>query len=200
MLNPYAGGSLTPLIAPGQSGGFAHSVIGGASAYGVLDYTTMTNSAFADYILNAPTGATSMLVLLPGGIPGFDNSYAGYEMLVLVDFSGHALTGAQLMGQSLQTYGYADDPNFGGSGSSNLLASLDNGGIFATLVSSAAGASQYSFGNGSGSFGGTLNGSGVIYDIAANQLAGGTEVPEPGALALLGSGALGIAAIRRRRR
>jgi hypothetical protein len=189
MANPFAG-SATPLIAPGPTAGGIHSVVGGASAYGLLDIPIHADPALAAYIDGAPGGATAMLALHASGVAGFDNTYPGYQMVTLTNFGDDPLFNPTLLGQPLVTYGWVDEPSFGGSGTPTVLTQLDPGWVYAALIPLGTSPAMFAFNDGVAEWNAMLNpGSGVIYNTA--------NVPEPASLALFGSG---LAALAWRRR
>ena len=133
--NPFiAGGStLTPYIP---------DLVGGAERFGQLTLGSGA-SDFAGVIAHEPSNAVGALLRLAVGPTGYADAFTGYDMLLFLNLSDHALldpelgivptgAGAQFE-HALLTEGYLNDPTFGGGGPLTL-GSLGVGDVFATLV------------------------------------------------------------------
>ncbi len=193
MTNPYAGGIKTPLIAPDAASN--ESMSGGASAFGLLPSTVLQDPNLAADIANAPKGATAFITPLPVGPTGFANDWLGYEVLLFVNFGTADLTDPTLMGQPLLSYGFADDPEFGGNGMAHLIGKLGSDEVFAALVPDFVTATRFTFNDGRQDWTGLLDSFDVLYNGPDLVTA-----PEPGTPALLGAGLLGLAIVRCRAR
>jgi hypothetical protein len=203
MSNPFVAGYQTPLIAPDATG--TTSMIGGASAYGLLPSSVLGDPKLAALIAGHPAGSTAFLDLVPVGPQGFAVNYepttiglepvSGFEMLMLVSFGSMPLTDPMLNRQPLQTFGFANDVEFGGSGLATMLSSLGVDGVFATLVADTNGPTPVSFFDGSNTWSANFDGAGVLYN---NGSFVNTAVDEPATPAVPGIGLLGLVIARGR--
>jgi hypothetical protein len=138
-VNPFAGGTITPRIAPSDDA--TPSMVDGAQAFGLLPASVTGDAAIQAAIANAPAGATGMVIRFDAGPMGFANDWQmdssfgtqRFDMLVVVAF-GQTLPLATLNDTRLETFGYINEVEFGGTGEVQVLDSLHRGDVFATLV------------------------------------------------------------------
>ena len=198
--NPFVrGGAEAPLIAGLQ---------GGAELYGLLTLDSLATD-FDAVRAAAPSNARAALLRMDLGPTGFDDDYAGFDMLLFLNLTDQLLD-APMLGmdgdggdggflQGLLGGGFATHAEFGGSGAPNLFTSLGAWGVYATLVP-----------DGEGFFSASIGGARMrgLDDVAladgdfafvTQDPAPPAGVPEPGGLALAGLAGLVLAASRRRR-
>jgi len=190
--NPFIKGILdrTPYIP---------DLIGGAELFGLLDGVTADSPELASVVSGAPAGSIAALHKMDVGPASYDIDFAEFDMLLFINLTDDALMNP-LLGVdpgddptfliSLLQGGWANDPLFGGSGDL-ALASLPGKGVYATLV--AEGNTAYNVGAGN------LTSSSGLGQGGASYLTPTGAAPEPATWALLGAGAFGLGALRRRR-
>jgi hypothetical protein len=198
----YAGRADTnPFIKEALATPFIPDLQGGAEVYGLLAGLNATSPAIKATLGGTPAGASFSLLRLPDGPSGYADVIPGYDMLLLVNLSDHALLNPMLgivetgidpaWLRPLQQRGAALNPDFGGAGASTL-GPLAAHAVYATLIPESGTVFNLGFN------GGTLSGLAAhvgqpIYLTSQAQL-----VPEPAVWWLMGGG-LAVVAARRRR-
>ncbi len=129
--NPFVFPTSPAVLTP-----FIPNLIGGAEIYGL---TTLTPAEFEAILASAPTGAAAALVRLDTGPAGFDEDYAGFDMVFVINMGSQSIDAVELgVGEASQTApllvrGVAGNPAFGGAGP-QPLAQLAPGTVWATLI------------------------------------------------------------------
>jgi hypothetical protein len=134
---------------------------------------------------------------------GYADAFTGYDMPLFLNLSNHALLNPELgivpaeayqqFAQVLLTEGYLNDPAFGGGGPLTL-GSLGGGDVYAPLVPIGDSIINALASGTRPIRGGSLTDGGALYLTTTM-----TSVPEPGSLALLGTGMLCLAFLSLRR-
>jgi hypothetical protein len=115
---------------------FIPDLVGGADVYGL---TTLTPAHFQVILGSAPAGAAAALVRTDTGPVGYDDAYAGFDMIFVINMDAQPLDAVALgVGEPGQTApllvrGVDRNPAFGGSGP-QPLTQLAPGAVWATLV------------------------------------------------------------------
>jgi hypothetical protein len=190
-----------PLVKGGAATPDIPNLVGGAAAFGMLDGVGAMDAFFASLRASAPTRAAEALYRVAIGPTGYDESFTGYDTLLLINLTGQQLTNPFLgvvaggadsaFSQQLLDGGYATDPLFGGLGPT-FLDALGAYGVYETLVP--AGEDDF-FNFGAG---GLVPEAGV--QLADGQFAFAISTPEPEALTVFLVGLAGTLAARRRGR
>ena len=131
-VNPYISGSPSAPTIP--------DLVGGAEAFGL---TTLSTSAFAGLVANAPE-FTGMALFREHIGPGvYDANFGGYDELFAINAGTIPLSNVKLGAgaagylMTLEQGGFANNPVFGGAGA-QMLAMLGAGQVYVTLVPSSA--------------------------------------------------------------
>jgi hypothetical protein len=128
--NPHLiDGSATPYI-PGLQGG--------AAPFGLLDLDAadLWNATLYE---DMPEDAVMAVVRVDGGIPGWVDTFPGFDLLLVTNLTASAIQsphlGVGLLGfeAPLQQGGYQNDPLFG-DGEPDVLAELAPGQVYVTLI------------------------------------------------------------------
>ncbi|MFM9997116.1 MAG: hypothetical protein ACKVU4_15110 [Phycisphaerales bacterium] len=115
---------------------FVPDFIGGPDVYGL---TTLTTAPFQAILSSAPSGAAAALVRMDVGPAGYDDDYAGFDMIFVINVGTQPLDAVEVgvgqPGQSapLMIRGVARNPAFGGAGPEPLLQ-LAPGAVWVTLI------------------------------------------------------------------
>ena len=143
-----------PFLANSPSTPDIVGLVGGADAYGLLNALTTSLFTTAVTQTDAPGDAEGMLVRVATGSAGYGPSFPGYDILLYADLSGEGLLDPKLgvgnVRVPLLQGGYANNPEFGGSGP-QVITELGAYQVYATLVPTTANQFQIS-----ASFGGTV--------------------------------------------
>lgn len=128
-VNPFVNAlnPLTPYI-PGLQGG--------AELYGL---TTLTSADFASIVSHAPVGAGLAAYEVHIGPGSYNDDYAGYDMLFLINVTDHDVTNPMLaldnFPKNLLVQGPANNPAFTpGASGPQTLSVLHGHAVYATLV------------------------------------------------------------------
>lgn len=163
-----------------------------------------SNSAFAAVNGAAPSNAMGALLRLDVGPAGYDDDYAGFDMLVFINLMADDLSNPMLgidplstdpdFLQALLSGGFANSASFGGTGP-QLLTDLGGFSVYATLISETG-----TIFNASADGAADISGVQLADGEFAFLLAAAAAVPEPSMLIVFGLGVLGLGVTARRRR
>src|SRR5262249_9924114 len=140
LANPFAaGGVATPLLAP--DGITGPGLVGGASAYGKLPASVIpTDYLIQQALAHAPPGATAFIARRAAGLNGFTHRIPGHSVLLFMNFGAagglanpRLCQGDAAALRPLQTYGWSNNPTFGGNGVAVPLTRLAKGEVFAAF-------------------------------------------------------------------
>jgi hypothetical protein len=202
-INPFIKDATTGAIATATP--YIPNLKGGAEAFGMLNGVKSTDAFFTQIRASAKTGDQLALLRLHQGIPGYDVNFVGYDGLFLINLTDQALADV-LLGivengtdpmflRALLEGGFSKDALFGGDGPTELDL-LDPFGVYMTLV---ADDMLFNFGF-TDNFLSDIdldNGQFIFLSGLIDEMP--TGIAEPGTLALLTAGLVGVFVLRRRR-
>ncbi len=137
----FFGGPQESISGDSSRNAFIADLTGGAEIYGL---TGLSATDLASNLSGAPQNAIAALLRLDVGPAGYDDNYAGFDMVLLVNLADLDLGGPAMGAVApgfmvpLMTRGFAGNPTFGGAGPV-VLAHLSAGAVWATLVPESAG-------------------------------------------------------------
>jgi hypothetical protein len=195
-----------PFIAGGVETPYIPHLSGGAEAYGVLAGMNVFSPEIQPLLGTIPSNAAAELVRLPIGPLGYNDDFKGYDMLLYVNLTNHALVNPRLgldPSGSDETFlkpllegGLTHNPIFGGSGSPVVMHSLGAFGVYATLVPE--GSNFFNAGFGGHSVGGFDLSHGAAARIFLDSHVNAIPEPSTYAMLLAGLGLLGFMVRRRK--
>jgi hypothetical protein len=129
-----------PFINDGTSTPLIPDLVGGADAFGLTSLSSTANE-FNAVRFFAPDGAIAALLRFDTGPSGYGDNFVGHDALILINLKDAPIAGPGLGAggshmQALLEGGFANSPDFGGSGPS-ILSSLAANAVYLTLIPSA---------------------------------------------------------------